>query len=45
MKEELKNLREGIIDYLNVKSSPMKYSLDEIRELQILVVEIKDLKN
>lgn len=35
-------------DYLNVKSSPMKYSSDEIRELQQLVAgmkkEIKELK-
>ncbi len=29
------------IDYLNIKSSPVNYSVDEIRELQILVVEMK----
>lgn len=36
------------IDYLNVKSSPVNYSVDEIRELQQLVAgmkkELKELK-
>jgi hypothetical protein len=29
------------IDYLNIKSSPVNFSMDGIRELQILVVEMK----
>lgn len=29
------------MDYLNVKSSPVNFSMDEIRELQVLVVEMK----
>jgi len=34
--DELRKTYLRYIDYLNVKSSPAKYSMDEIRELQQL---------
>ncbi|HII84203.1 MAG TPA: hypothetical protein HA271_05075 [Methanobacterium subterraneum] len=39
--DDLRKTYLSYIDYLNVKSSPVNYSVDEIRELQILVVEMK----
>ena len=39
--DDLRKTYLRYIGYLNVKSSPVNYSVDEMRELQILVVEMK----
>jgi hypothetical protein len=46
--DDLRKTYLSNIDYLNVKSSPVNYSVDEIRELQQLVAgmkkELRELK-
>jgi len=39
--DELRKIYLRYIEHLSVKSSPVKYSLDEIRDLQKLVSEMK----